>query len=281
MVKVKSLHIYPVKSLGGIDLQKSELGIRGLKFDRTWMVSDADGKFITQRHFAALATIKTALTGEELILSHSKSSPLKIPLQLHANEAEGVTIWDDQVRAIDEGDTASAWLTQILGEVNGQNVRLFRFDPEHIRAVNPRHLKDETAHTAFADGYPFLVTSTESLKLLNDNLQHNEAMPVGMSRFRPNIVIEGVAAFEEDALDSITSADESYALGIRKPCQRCHVTTIDQSTGMKIQPKEPLRTLVQMNTQPDLAGGHFGQNAILLHGEHKMIRIGDELRIQK
>ena len=279
MTQVKSLHIYPVKSLGAIDLETSELRIRGLKYDRTWMVSDAGGKFITQRHYPALATIRTELTDQHLILNHPKLSSLMIPLQASVDKSQKVTIWDDQVMAMDEGEAASEWLTQILGEINGQGVRLFRYDKEHIRAVQPRHLKDEDAHTAFADGFPYLVTSVESLDLLNRNLKKNGSAPVEMSRFRPNIVIEGVAAFEEDLLDSLTASDTTYALGIRKPCQRCHVTTIDQRTGSKIEPKEPLRTLLKMNTQPDLEGAHFGQNAVLLSGEGTSISVGDQLNL--
>ena len=278
MIRITSLHIYPVKSLRGIDLQESILEVRGLEYDRTWMVSDATGKFITQRHYAAMATIRTEITEEHLILHHPKHASLEIPLAAQNLTTDDVIIWDDQVRAIDEGEEASRWLTAILGVIDGKGVRMFRFAPEHIRPVKQKHLKGEDAHTAFADGFPFLVTSEASLDALNQQLEQKGASPVGMDRFRPNIVIEGVDPFQEDQIQSLTNS--RYALGLRKPCQRCHVTTIDQQTGQKIEPKEPLRTLVQMNTQPELEGGHFGQNAVLLSGEGETIRVGDKLRIE-
>lgn len=278
MIRITSLHIYPVKSLRGIDLPESVLGVRGLEYDRSWMVSDSKGKFITQRHYSAMATIRTEITEDQLILHHPNHSPLEIPLAVQSSTTDEVIIWDDQVRAIDEGGEASSWLTAILGEIDGKGVRLFRYAPEHIRPVKQKHLKGEDAHTAFADGFPFLVTSEASLNALNQRLKQKGATPVGMDRFRPNIVIEGVDPFQEDQIQSLTSS--TYALGLRKPCQRCHVTTIDQQTGQKIEPKEPLRTLVQMNTQPQLEGGHFGQNAVLLSGEGETMRVGDALRME-
>ena len=98
-----------------------------------------------------------------------------------------------------------------------------------------------------------------------------------MDRFRPNIVIRGVSPFEENSFESLTSQEGNYNFGIRKPCQRCRITTIDQSTGEKAEPKEPLRTLAQMNTQPDLQGAFFGQNATLLSGEGQKIKVGNRL----
>jgi len=46
---LSELHIYPIKSLGGISLQQAQLEDTGLKFDRNWMLIDEQGTFITQR----------------------------------------------------------------------------------------------------------------------------------------------------------------------------------------------------------------------------------------
>ncbi len=42
---VTSLHIYPVKSLGGITLPEAELCHEGLRYDRQWMLLDRRGDF--------------------------------------------------------------------------------------------------------------------------------------------------------------------------------------------------------------------------------------------
>ncbi|MCF7807349.1 MAG: MOSC N-terminal beta barrel domain-containing protein [Candidatus Marinimicrobia bacterium] len=277
MISVHSLHIYPVKSLQGIDLKSARLGIRGLQYDRTWMVTDAQNKFITQRHYPKLARIQVELTQDQMTLSHPSMDPLCVDLEdSHSDQLEA-TIWDDKVKAMDEGKEASQWLTQVLGTIDGHSLKLLRYHPDHIRHVSQKHLRDEAAHTAFADGFPFLITSVESLGKLNEVLQNNGSQPVGMNRFRPNIVIRGVEPFGENSLDTLASNSGEYGLGIRKPCQRCHVTTIDQSTGQKIEPKEPLRTLLQMDTQPGLEGAYFGQNSILLFGKDALIQVGDQL----
>ena len=210
-----------------------------------------------------------------MILTYPEVSPLHIELDNPGAERLEATIWDDQVQAIDEGDQASKWLTRILGSINAKPVKLLRYHKDHFRMVNQKYLKDESAHTAFADGFPFLVASLESLESLNHELINSGSKAVSMDRFRPNIVISGVEPFGEDKLDMLST--NSYALGIRKPCQRCHVTTIDQRTGKKVEPKEPLRTLLAMNTQPDLDGAHFGQNSTLLRGSGETIRVGDRL----
>lgn len=279
MIIVESLHIYPVKSLQGINLKSARLGIRGLEYDRTWMVTDSENQFITQRHYSKMATIQVELTDDQLILKHLGVSPLHVNLQLPASLEQTATIWKDEVKALDEGAIASQWLTQVLGSINGKPLKLLRYHPDHIRSVSHKHLKGESSHTAFADQFPFLVTSHESLQALNQSLVANGSKAVTMDRFRPNIVISGVDSFGEDKLDNLTAIRGNYSLGIRKPCQRCHVTTIDQTTGKKVEPKEPLRTLLQMNTQPDLDGAHFGQNTTLLSGNEEHIQVGDELII--
>lgn len=281
MIIVESLHTYPVKSLQGIDLKSARLGIRGLEYDRTWMVTDSANQFITQRHYSKMATVQVELTNDQLVLKHPTMSPLHVNLQVPASPTQMATIWNDEVTALDEGVTASQWLTQVLGSIDGKPLKLLRYHPDHIRSVNHKHLRGESSHTAFADGFPFLVTSVESLQALNRSLVANGSNAVTMDRFRPNIVISGVDPFGEDKLETLTAITSDYSLGIRKPCQRCHVTTIDQSTGKKVEPKEPLRTLLQMNTQPALDGAHFGQNTTLLSGDDALIQVGDELIITK
>lgn len=277
-MQITELNLYPVKSLRGIRLEEAVLGVRGLKYDRWWMVTDSRQGFITQREMPAMATISVHLTDECLVLSHPSVSPLEIDLHRKTTGRMDVTIWKDRLPAMDEGSKASLWLTEVLGSWNGRDLNLFRFSDESIRLVDASRLQGEDSHTAFADGFPFLITSEESLALLNKNLEANGASRITMDRFRPNIVIRGAEPFEEDAFDTLASIEDTYKFGIRKPCKRCPVTTTDQATGERMEPKEPLRTLAMMNTQPDLQGAFFGQNATLLSEEGRRICIGDRLK---
>ena len=281
VVEVSALNIYPVKSLRGIQVTEAVVGATGLAYDRHWMVVDQHGQFVTQRNMAKMALVEVELTDEHLVLKYADYSPLQIPLQVnHLPEQEcTVMVWGDECRAIDEGAEASLWLTTVLGQWKGSDLRLVRFADDYTRPVEPDFLQGEQAHTEFPDAYPFLIANEASLSLLNCNLQKKGCLPVSMNRFRPNIVLRGLEAFQEDQLAEIATleTEKGFKIGLRKPCQRCKVTSIDQVTGEVKEAKEPLATLVQMKTQPDLKGAYFGQNGILLSGEGQVVCVGDTL----
>ncbi len=99
-------------------------------------------------------------------------------------------------------------------------------------------------------------------------------MPMG--RFRPNLVVEGDAPFAEVDWEELTLSS-GIRLGLRKPCKRCKIITQDPLTGEAPEPKEPLKTLVEMDTQPGWHGAFFGQNAIPLDGIGRTLRVGDDV----
>ncbi|MBU1722957.1 MAG: MOSC N-terminal beta barrel domain-containing protein [Gammaproteobacteria bacterium] len=279
MPTISSLHIYPVKSLQGIDLPHATLTTQGLAFDRQWMLVDADGKFVTQRQIPLLASIGVRLTADNLVLEHAGLPPLSIPLEPIPAQRCEVLVWRDTCVGCEEGEAASRWLTQAVGQWQGSDLRLVRFAPENVRPVDPAYMDGDSADTAFSDGYPFLIVSEASLAALNAQLLANGADAVPMARFRPNIVLNGMDAFGENACKTLTSSDSSYAFTIRKPCQRCKTTTVDQRTGLIANPKEPLRTLTAMNPYAHLTGAYFGQNTTLTAGDGMRVRVGDVLEI--
>jgi uncharacterized protein YcbX len=120
----------------------------------------------------------------------------------------------------------------------------------------------------YADGFAHLVVSEASLAALNARL----AAAVPMDRFRPNLVLAGTGAFEEDGWGEFTAG--TARLRMAKPCGRCQVTTTDQSTGEVTGP-EPLATLGAWRPSAEF-GARFGMNAVTLaEGE---VRVGDEAR---
>ena len=276
-MKIAALYRYPVKSLAGIAVEQAVLGVRGLPYDRQWMVVDMVGRFVTQRQLPAMARITVRLEEDCLVLEHPEAEPLAIALAQREQPRLTVYVWEDACQAFDEGDAAAAWLTQVLGDLRGSPLRLVRFDDAQQRPVESRYLQGETAHTAFADGYPFLIASASSLAALNQQLAPQGTGPLPMNRFRPNIVIEGASAFAEDGWREVAAATGAYRFGLRKPCQRCKVTTVNQATGIIEEPGEPLKTLIAMKTQPLRPGAYFGQNSTLLAGEEQTIAVGDEL----
>ncbi|WP_447555640.1 MOSC domain-containing protein [Vreelandella sp. EE22] len=272
-MKIDQLTIYPVKSLQGIDLDESAVTAQGLAWDRCWMWVDRQQRFVTQRQLPALSTVSVALTRVSLVLSHPKVGDIEIPLEPPKGPIRLVTVWRDHCKALAERDEISDWLVRALGE-QAEGLSLVRFASGFKRPVEADFLDGDLADTHFADGYPFLVTTTGSLDALNQALEANRQAPVPMARFRPNIVIDCPAAWAENAWQLIDIDGDTIRLVVRKPCKRCTIITVDQRLGTISTPAEPLSTLVKLKTQPGLKGAYFGQNATLGDGEGAIIRVG-------
>jgi hypothetical protein len=222
-----------------------------------WMVVDERGRFVTQREAPALATVETAIDEETIVLSHRTRAEIRLPLAPTSPAERTVRVWDHEGPAHDCGDEVGAWFSGLLD----RQVRVVRMPDEHHRQVGSAY--SGRARTAFSDGYPILVISEASLAALNERL----ARPVPMNRFRPNLVIAGTDPHAEDAWERVRIGEVSL-LAV-KPCARCVVTTVDQSTGER--GKEPLRTLGDYRRRPE--GVMFGQN--LVHLSTGRMRVGE------
>ena len=278
MAQITDLYIYPVKSLKGIALTEAKTAKRGLEFDREWMVTDNNYNFISQREVELMTTIETDIDSHSLILTSNNHKVLKIPIDSKRSNKVKVKVWDDFCDAFDEGDEASRWLTDGLGMYGGSTLRLVRFDQKGERPVPKKYLHGVHAESAFSDQFPYLITSWESLSKLNNGLLENDLLEVSMNRFRPNIVIKGLANLETMTSYDLIGKEVSYKFGLRKPCKRCKITTINQETGAIQNPKEPLATLTKLKFSEEANGAFFGQNAILL-GNHAILRVGDFLEL--
>ena len=293
MIQVTDIYIYPVKSLKGVRLKEAETGLRGFKYDREWMITDSDYQFLTQREIEAMATITVSIAKDFLLLQSSKGNELKINLNAKRGESVQVSIWRDTCNAFDEGEAASYWLTDELGYWQGKTLRLVRFCSDRKRPVPAKYLHGREAESAFSDQFPYLgreaesafsdqfpylITSLDSLKKLNEGLRENGKQEVTMARFRPNIVVSDIASIENKTSLDLISQDGNYEFGLRKPCKRCKITTINQDTGEIIDFKEPLSTLTSLKFNSENYGAFFGQNAILLSDQDCVISVGDLLQ---
>ncbi len=268
---IAQLWVYPVKSCAGISLTEAELTDTGLLYDRAWMVVDADGEFVTQRELPRMALIQTAFKMGQLVLR----APGMLALHLALDAAEGplkVRVWDDDVQACDMGDLAAQWFSDFLG----QPLRLARFDPEVRRVSSLKWTGGREAVTQFADGFSLLVTSTASLDELNTRLGAAGHKPVEMLRFRPNIVLAGVEAHDEDRVGVMrigTGDGASALIEPVKPCGRCPIPNIDPATA--VSSPEVNDTLQVYRQDPRLGGAiTFGMNAIVLEGDGQVLRVG-------
>jgi len=278
MIQVTDIYIYPVKSFKGIPLKEAETGSRGFKHDREWMITDSDYHFLTQREIEAMATITVSIAKDFLLLQSSKGNELKIDLNAKREGSVQVSVWRDTCDAFDEGEAASYWLTDELGYWQGKTLRLVRFCTDRKRPVPTKYLHGREAESSFSDQFPYLITTWDSLKKLNEGLRENGKLEVTMARFRPNIVVNDVASIENKTSLDLISQDGNYEFGLRKPCKRCKITTINQDSGEIIDFKEPLSTLTLLNFSSENYGAFFGQNAILLSDQECIVSVGDLLQ---
>lgn len=261
---VSQLYFYPVKSCAGLALKTAEIGPRGIKYDRHWMVVDLDGCFLTQRQMPKMALIRPEVKESEEVLQLLAPGMPELVVKLNSvGQRASVAVWDDTCDALDEGDEAASWITRFLG----QQVRLVKFASGFVRQVDQRYALRQEDQVGFADGFPFLLLSEASLGALNEKL--SEALPI--NRFRPNIVVAGASAFAEDEWKKV--AINGISFDVVKPCARCVITTVNQDTG--IAGVEPLKTLAGFRRVDGKV--LFGQN--LIHHNEGTLAIGDAIEI--
>lgn len=274
---VERLFIHPVKSCAGIEVQQALLTPTGLQWDRHWMVVDDQGDFLTQRTHPRMALVRPELGAHALTLQAPGQAPLCVPLRPPAGAAPDTTlvrVWNDRVRAWDMGEEAARWFSHCLG----QPCRLVRFDPSQSRLSSLEWTAGALAQNQFADAFPLLVTSTAALHELNARLAAAGHAGVGMERFRPNVVLGGVEAHDEDRVDllSIDAADGTIELQPVKPCTRCPIPDIDPATAHS---SFAVGDALRRYRQDARMGGAitFGMNAIVRRGVGQVLRTGQRL----
>lgn len=279
---ISALWVYPIKSCAGVQVSEAILTETGLEFDRAWMVVDAQGEFVTQRELPRMALIRPQLKTQDMVLRAPGMLALHIALD-QVQEPVRVRVWDDDVKAYDMGPIAAQWFSDFLGE----KLRLVRFDPEQKRRSSVRWTGRVEALNQFSDGYPLLVLGEASLAGLNDKLQAAGAAPVGMERFRPNIVLgsssvgatNALSAHDEDRLGELVISTEQGLARLKpvKPCARCPIPNIDPATALSSpEVNDMLQTYRQ---DPRLDGAlSFGMNLVRLDGDDHLLRVGQAVR---
>ncbi len=246
--KVYRLFIYPVKSLGGIEVTAAEILPKGLAHDRRWMLTDEQNRFLTQRNIPRMALLKLSFcAGGNGFAVQAGGDLVQIPFATDG-ETFRAQIWNDVVDVTEPDAGVSKWFSETLD----MPCKLVAFPEENRRPVDPEYALQPTDQTSLSDGYPILIIGQSSLDDLNSRLTE----PVGFDRFRPNIVFTGGSPYEEDGWKRFQIGKVPMA-GV-KPCARCTVPTIDQQTG--IGGKEPLVTLNNYRKSGNKV--LFGQNVI-------------------
>lgn len=280
MPTISELFVYPIKSCAGIALREARLLATGLEYDRCWMVTDPAGAMLTQRAYPRMALIEVELGVEDLIIRAPGMNELRTPLasaRLEAPPTVQTKVWSDAAYGLDTGDACAAWFSTFLGVP----ARLLRFDPERERIVDPRYTESVGgAVTHFADGFPLLVIGQASLDDLNSRLNGKGAPSIPIDRFRPNVVLTGLDAYEEDYVETLSidaQASDAVQLQLVKLCTRSPMPTIDQATGAPDPdwPNEPTDTMSVYRANAQRGGAvTFGNNALVASGAGTWLRVG-------
>jgi len=275
MPTLTQLILYPIKSCAGMAVDSATLLESGLQargvHDREWMLVTDEGQFLTQREFPRMALVKPRPDGDSLRVSFPAMDDFTLPLAWHGDaRARQVRIWDDLVDAAECGDAAAAWFTRALQTP----CRLVRFRRDVIRPTSVKWTGGVPSQTRFADGYPLLLIGQASLDDLNLHLRAAGRAALGMDRFRPNLVVDGLEAFEEDYVEALRTED--FAIHPVKPCARCPIPAIDQGTA--IPGPDPLDILQTYRANARMEGAVcMGMNCIVVRGAGSELRVGQPL----
>lgn len=269
-ITLSGLHVYPIKSAAGIDLEQAQVEPRGFQLDRRWMLVDQLGKFITQRRFPRIALIEVAVETDGLQVTAPGMPALTVPLSSDTlddtsndlGQRTEVEVWGDRSLALSAGEQSQQWFSQFLN-FPCQLVYM----PEDARRPTEHGEFGSDKLVSFADAFPFLLISEASLADLNQRL----AEPVPMNRFRPNLVIRGCEALAEDTWEQIRIGD--IVFDVAKACSRCSIPTVDQATGER--GKEPMKTLGTYRRWDSAIW--FGQN-LIQHGLGTLA-VGDPVEV--
>lgn len=269
-LRISALNVHPIKSCAGVAVDQALLIDTGLEFDREWMVVDNQGVFVTQRELPRMALVQPQVKSHEIVLR----APGMLALHLAVDAVEEpcrVKVWKDEVAAYDMGRLASQWFSDFLGRA----LRLVRFDPAQRRLSNRQWTGEIEAANAFSDGFPVLVASQASLDEVNRRLTQAGRPAVTMQRFRPNIVIDGVQAHDEDNIDEMRfeSSDGPIVLKLVKPCSRCTIPDVDLHTA---QQGHAVADVLQSYRSDARLGGAvtFAMNAVIVDGVDRIVRTG-------
>ncbi len=265
MIAISSITTYPVKSTAGWDLEDANVTSEGLEYDRKWLLLNNDNQVMTGREYPQMLRIQAVLEGGALRLSFDDEQFELDAAQVGDHLA--FELWHQPVEGLDQGDAVNAWLSERLG-VSCHMIA----QQESIRPIPEKPGAVAEGNVSYADQAPILLLSEGSVKDLNSRLEST----VSTRHFRPNIVVRGAKAYEEDQWQRVRIGDCEF--DVLEACKRCVFITIDPDTLQRDAQQEPLRTLA---TYRKHARGSVAFGVHLVPRRLGKISIGDKIEIIK
>ncbi|XP_057334775.1 mitochondrial amidoxime-reducing component 1-like [Microplitis mediator] len=285
--ELSNIFVFPVKSLGCIRetaIECTQLGCKsGWLRDRTLMVIDLSGKFVTGRQIPRMVQVTPSVAGSVLTLRAPGMMTISTDLAQIGSKSFKASVWNQSVPACDCGEEVARWLSRfLLQEDTGLRLVYYPLDGPYrdVRKQNRGFPLTENADVgAYPDATAYTLMNEASINDLNTRIED----PVTPLQFRPNFVVKGAEPLEEDSWDWIKIGGVLFRNV--KPCTRCIFTTVDPDLGVKHPKMEPFKTLRKYRQMEDpflrtltgdvpVMGVHMG-----LKGPNGVVRIGDPVYV--
>lgn len=258
------IRVYPIKACAGTDVQQAHTNARGLQYDRRWVLVDEQGRDLHQFDYPRLSGVVVSLVADGFLVQAPGMSRLQVPLQPQTSPLLKVQWFQGACEALLASDQADRWF------------QTFLHVPCHL--VYMPELAQHLVEPGYGDGHDLAAFTSFHYHLLGEGSLHdlNQRLekPVPVERFRPNLVIGGTSAFEEDSWRILQINQLTFQ--VVKPCDRCAITTVDPVTDV-MTGKEPLTTLARYRTfDHKVLFGHY-----LLSRETGVLHVGDAVQVME
>ena len=235
-----------------------------------------------------------SVSGQPERVVHIPLNPTQAQIIEKDYVVDSMEIWKDKPRSLMIASTEKdvPWIQELrsyLGITN--HMALFRVskndEPREVYRCAPR--KEELGYQStvgFQDAYPLHIMNLASVRDVGSRLQH-DAPPLSARNFRPNIIITGGVAYEEDSWKRTKIGNYEYHVSCRTV--RCLLPNVHPLTGKKhgsepnrtlkefrrIDAGDPLNACLGMQMVPALVGSKIqvgDEVTVLETGEHVYIR---------
>lgn len=208
----------PVKR-GSFDCHLLGMEYEGL-FDRCFIVS-RNKKQVTARIYPNMVLIQPKIVNNQLILS----APERLDFVLNLNKLrkgsvnDKVECWYSKVDGVDAGDDVANWLSEFITGKRGEFRLIFypHLFPTKGVSKNDKKYKSYRNDDAgtYHDKTSYMLINQASIDEMNTHLDH----VVKPLQFRPNLVVEGPGAYDEDNWKWVRVGD-NVIYRVLKPCTR-------------------------------------------------------------
>jgi uncharacterized protein YcbX len=252
--------IFPIKSCGKIvmsELECSNLGPESGRFlrDRVFMViRSSNNEFVTARTYPKMILISPKIEGSIMRLTAPGMEEIKIDMEKLYESKNTLTasVWKDKAPVVDCGDEAASWFSRFIAEKD-DGFRLVFYPstepkPDIAKRVKLFKAAERKDTGSLQDETSYMLMNQGSFDDLNQKLEN----PVGPLQFRPNFVVTGPKAWDEDNWKFVKIGADAMFRKI-EPCLRCYMTIIDPETGERNKKEEPLKTLKSFRLYPKIS----------------------------